>query len=138
MHTRVGRLVARRLLNAIPVILIVAVGIFVLLELAAGDAVDAYLAGTGGDAAFAERLRREWGLDRSLVVRFLAYMEAVVALDFGRSVAVSMPVLDAIGQRLPVTLLMMGSAVLLSAALGSVLGGIAALHRGRLLDGGIT
>lgn len=135
---RIGRLVARRLLNAIPVILIVAVGIFGLLELAEGDAVDAYLAGAGGDAAFAERLRQEWGLDRSLLSRFLVYLEAVVTVDFGRSVAVSMPVTEAIGQRLPVTLLMMGSAVLLSAALGSVLGGIAALHRGRLLDSGIT
>jgi peptide/nickel transport system permease protein len=139
MGSRIARLVGRRLLQAIPVILIVAVGIFVLLELASGDAVDAYLAGTGGgDVAFAERLRADWGLDRSLATRFLVYVESLATLDFGRSVAVSMPVGEAIAQRLPITLLMMGSAVLLSAALGSVLGGIAALNRGRLLDGGIT
>ncbi|MGF1625810.1 MAG: ABC transporter permease [Alphaproteobacteria bacterium] len=138
MGSRIGRTVLRRLLQSVPVLLIVAAGIFGLLELASGDAVDAYLAGAGGDTAFAERLRREWGLDQSAATRFLIYAQAVATLDFGWSVAVSMPVVEAIAQRLPTTLLMMGSAVLLSAAFGSVLGGIAALHRGRPLDSGIT
>ncbi len=63
-----GSLIVRRLLHAIPVILIVATGVFVLLEVAPGDAVDAYLAHTGsGDAAMAEQLRQQLGLDQSPV-----------------------------------------------------------------------
>lgn len=138
MASGIGSLIRRRLLQAVPVILIVAIGIFGLLELAAGDAVDAYLAGAGGDLAYAERLRQEWGLDQSATTRFLAYLESVVTLDFGYSVAMNMPVSRAILLRLPNTLLLMGTAVLLSAALGSLLGAIAALRKGRLADTAIT
>jgi peptide/nickel transport system permease protein len=127
-------LVVRRLLHAIPVILIVAVGVFVLLEIAPGDAVDAYLAQTGGDDAFAERLRREWGLDQSMPVRFLIYMESLLTLDLGWSVAVSAPVVEAILVRLPNTILLMGSAILVSAGLGALLGAIGAMRRGSALD----
>jgi peptide/nickel transport system permease protein len=131
-----GRFLVRRLLHAIPVLALVAVGVFVLLELAPGDAVDAYLAQTGsGDAAFAERLRQEWGLDQSLPVRFLIYLESIVTLDLGWSVAVSAPVVDAILGRLPVTVLLMGSGIALAAGLGILLGAIAAQRRGGVVDG---
>lgn len=133
------RFILLRLLHAIPVIAIVAVGVFLLLELAPGDAVDAYLAQTGsGDAAFAERLRREWGLDQSMPVRFLAYLQAIVTLDLGWSVAVSAPVLDSILERAPVTMILMGSAILLAAVLGSLLGAIAAMRRGGAVDGTLS
>lgn len=134
-----GRFLVRRLLHAIPVLAIVAVGVFVLLELAPGDAVDAYLAQTGaGDAAFAERLRQEWGLDQSLPVRFLIYLESIVTLDLGWSVAVSAPVVDTILARLPVTVLLMGSAIVLSAGLGMLLGAVAAQRRGGIVDGTLS
>lgn len=131
--------VLRRLLHAVPVVLIVAVGVFLILEAAPGDAVDAYL-GTlgGGDAALAEQLRQQWGLDQSVLVRFAAYMESVVTLDLGWSTSVGMPVTQAIMLRLPPTLLLMGSAIALSALLGVVLGGVAALRHGRLSDRAIT
>lgn len=129
-------LVLRRLLHAVPVIIIVAVGVFFLLELAPGDAVDAYLAETGsGDQAFAERLREQWGLDQSLPVRFLIYLEALVTLDLGYSVAVSAPVTEAILLRLPNTIMLMGAAIILSATLGILLGAISAMRRGRPEDG---
>jgi peptide/nickel transport system permease protein len=130
-----GRLVVRRTLHAIPVILLVAVGVFVLLEVAPGDAVDSYLAETGsGDAALAEQLRQQWGLGESPIVRFLAYMEAVVTLDLGWSVAANAPVLEAIAVRLPNTVLLMSLAILLSAALGVLAGAYAARRHGRAGD----
>ncbi len=104
--------IVRRLIHAIPVVLIVAVGVFFILEAAPGDAVDAYLADIGGgDLALAEQLRQQWGLDQSVLVRFLAYMQSVVTLDLGRSVTVGAPVTEAILNRLPTTLLLMGSAI---------------------------
>jgi peptide/nickel transport system permease protein len=131
-----GSLVVRRLLHAIPVILIVATGVFVLLEIAPGDAVDSYLAHTGsGDAAMAEQLRQQLGLDQSIVVRFLAYLEALLTFDLGWSVAANAPVTAAIALRLPNTVLLMGAAIIVAAALGIVLGGFAAMRRGRPEDG---
>jgi len=132
-------LVLRRLIHAVPVIFIVAVGVFFLLELAPGDAVDAYLAETGsGDKAFAERLREEWGLDQSLPLRFFIYMEALFTLDLGWSVAVSAPVVDAILVRLPNTVMLMAAAILVSAGLGMLLGGLSAMRHGRPEDGALS
>src|SRR6187399_311573 len=131
--------IVRRLIHAIPVVLIVAVGVFFILEVAPGDAVDAYLGGIGGgDLALAEQLRQQWGLDQSVLVRFLAYMQSVLTLDLGRSVSVGMPVSEAILNRLPTTLLLMGSAIVMSAVLGSLLGAIAAMRRGSALDTVLT
>ncbi len=133
------RFLGRRLLQAVPVLAIVAVAVFVLLELAEGDAVDAYLAGTGaGDAGLAAALRAEYGLADSLPVRFLAYLERLATLDLGSSFAFGRPVAEVIGERLPVTLLLMGSAVMLSGGLGVLLGGLAAWRAGRAEDLAIT
>jgi len=113
--------------------------VFLLLELAEGDAVDAYLAGTGaGDAGLAAALREEYGLTDSLPVRFLTYAVRLATLDLGHSFAFSRPVAGVIGERLPVTLLLMGSAVMLSGALGVLLGGLAAWRAGRAADLSIT
>lgn len=131
--------VVRRLLHGIPVVLIVAIGVFFILEAAPGDAVDAYLAQVGGgDQALAEQLRQQWGLDQPIVVRFVAYMRSVLTLDLGRSVAVGMPVTEAVLTRVPTTMLLMGCAIALSASLGSILGGIAAMRRGGVVDGALT
>jgi peptide/nickel transport system permease protein len=101
--------------------------------------VDSYLANTGsGDAALAEQLRQEWGLSESVLVRFLAYMQAVLTLDLGWSVAANAPVVEAIAVRLPNTVLLMSASILLSVLLGGLLGGFAAMRRGRPVDGVIT
>jgi peptide/nickel transport system permease protein len=134
-----SRLISRRLVAAIPVIFIVATGIFLLLEIAPGDAVDAYLASTaGGDAALAEQLRQAWGLDQSLPIRYFAYLQAVFTLDLGWSVAANAPVLEAIAVRLPNTILLMGAAIIVAALLGVLLGAIAAMRRGGATDAVIT
>lgn len=133
------RFLALRCLQALPVLALVAVGVFVLLELAEGDAVDAYLAGIGsGDAGFAAQLRERYGLGDSLWTRFATYITQLVQLDLGFSVAFSRDVGSVILERLPNTLLMMVSAIMLSASLGVLLGGLAALHRGKPADIAIT
>ena len=129
----------RRILQTLPVLALVAVGVFVLLEMAEGDAVDAYLAGIGaGDAGFASDLRERYGLEGNIGTRFLTYAIRLAQLDLGHSVAFSRDVGTVILERLPNTLLMMVSAILLSASMGIVLGGIAALRRGRPSDAAIT
>jgi peptide/nickel transport system permease protein len=132
---RTFRLIGRRLAGAVPVLLLVAIGTFLLLEMAPGDAVDAYLAGTGGaDAARIEQLRAAWGLDAGPLQRALAYAAALASGNLGWSVAFERPVLDVLLERLPNTLVLMGLATALAFALGSALGIIAGARPGSAGD----
>jgi peptide/nickel transport system permease protein len=132
--TRALRLIRRRLLASIPVLLIVVVGTFLLLEAAPGDAVDAYVVSIGGDAGMIEALRQRWGLDQSPMTRLATYLWSLSHLDLGHSVTFSRPILDVILERLPNTLLLMGSATALSFGLGSALGIVAGARPGSFRD----
>lgn len=130
-----GRILRRRLISAIPVLIIVLLFTFLLLENASGDAVDAYLVSIGGgDASLRDSMRAQYGLDHSALWRLWLYATSVLKLDLGWSVAFDRPVLSLIMERLPNTLLLMGSATLLSFILGTALGIIAGAKPGSLLD----
>ncbi|MBZ9673864.1 ABC transporter permease [Mesorhizobium sp. ES1-3] len=132
--TRALILLRRRLVGSIFVLLIVVVGTFLLLEAAQGDAVDAYIVSTGGDAGMIELLRHRWGLDQSELTRLANYLWALLHLDLGQSVTFSRPIRDVILERLPTTLVLMVSATALSFGLGSALGIYAGARPGRLRD----
>nr|WP_245364681.1 ABC transporter permease [Agrobacterium tumefaciens] len=118
-----------------PVLLIVLVFTFVLLENASGDAVDAYLVSIGGgDAGLRDVLREQYGLNGSVLARFWLYASSVLRLDFGWSLAFDRPVLGLILERLPNTLLLMGSATTLAFILGTALGIVAGARPGGLTD----
>ncbi|MEP9389270.1 ABC transporter permease [Mesorhizobium sp. KR9-304] len=128
-------LTRRRLLSSIPVLLIVVVGTFLLLEAAPGDAVDAYLLSIGGgDPALVQSLRESYGLDQSVFARLWLYTSALVRLDLGLSVVFGRPILEVILERLPNTLWLMGSATALSFGLGSALGIAAGARPGSATD----
>jgi peptide/nickel transport system permease protein len=128
-------LLRRRLITSIPVLLIVVIGTFFLLEAAPGDAVDAYLLSIGGgDPALVAGLRESYGLDRSAWARLAAYLMALLRLDLGWSVLFGRPILDVVLERLPATLWLMGSAVALSFSLGSALGVVAGARPGSAAD----
>ncbi|WP_245477817.1 ABC transporter permease [Mesorhizobium sp. M5C.F.Cr.IN.023.01.1.1] len=114
--------------------MIVVIGTFLLLEAAPGDAVDAYIASTGGDAGMIELLRHRWGLDQSALTRLANYLWALLHLDLGQSVTFSRPIRDVILERLPNTLLLMGCATALSFGLGSALGIYAGARPGGFRD----
>lgn len=132
---RIGRILRRRVVSSIPVLFIVVIGTFFLLDAAPGDAVDAYLVSTGGgDAAYVEQLRQDYGLDRSPMARLGLYLSSLVRLDLGWSVAFDRPILGLILERLPNTLWLMGSATALAFSLGSVLGIVAGARPGSFRD----
>ena len=132
---RATTLLKRRAVSAIPVLLIVLVFNFVLLENASGDAVDAYLVSIGGgDAGLRDVLREQYGLNGSVLARFWLYASSVLRLDLGWSLAFDRPVLGLILERLPNTLLLMGSATTLAFILGTGLGIVAGARPGGLAD----
>lgn len=128
-------LALRRLLSSIPTLLLILAGLFLLLQLAPGDTVDALVAQMGGgDPAMMEQLRHFYGLDASVPVQLARYMWHLVRFDLGYSAIYGKPVIDVILARLPATLLLMGSALSLSFVAGLVLGVVAARRVNRWPD----
>lgn len=122
-------LAGRRLAAAVPALLIILAGLFLLLQLAPGDTVDALVAQVGGaDPTMIEELRRYYSLDQSTSTRLGDYLWRLVHLDLGQSAIYGKPVADVIIERLPATLLLMASSLALAFAAGMVLGVIAALR----------
>lgn len=124
---RILVLAGRRLAASIPVVLLLLVGIFLLLQFAPGDTVDAMMAQMGGgDAATARALREFYGLDLSLPAQLGNYLWRLVRLDLGFSSIYGKPVVTVIGERLPATLLLMVAALSFAFFFGLVLGVLAA------------
>ncbi|MFT8242916.1 ABC transporter permease [Roseomonas sp. BN140053] len=132
---RVLGLALRRLLSSLPTLLIILVGLFLLLQLAPGDTVDALVAQIGGgDPGQIAALRQFYGLDVSVPVQLGRYLWRLVQLDLGQSAIYGKPVAEVIAERLPVTLLLMGSSLSFAFAGGLALGVVAARRANRWPD----
>jgi peptide/nickel transport system permease protein len=128
-------LALRRLAASLPTLLLILAGLFLLLQLAPGDTVDALMAQMGGgDPATASELRRYYGLDVSALVQLGRYFLRLVQLDLGMSAIYGKPVAAVIAERLPVTLLLMGTSLSLAFAGGTALGIVAARRLDRWPD----
>ncbi|WP_374448908.1 ABC transporter permease [Stella sp.] len=132
---RILALAGRRLAASIPTLFLILVGIFLLLQFAPGDTVDAMLAQMGGgDAATAQQLRQFYGLDLSVPARLGQYLWRLVQLDLGFSAIYGKPVATVIAERLPATLLLMTAALSFAFFAGLVLGVVAARRVNRWPD----
>lgn len=127
----------RRLLQAVWLILLLIACNFALIHLAPGDPVH-LLAGQSGDEQYFAFLRQKFGLDQPLPVQFGRYLLNILQGDFGYSLSFQQPVLSLILSRVPTTLLLMATALLLSASGGVCLGVEAARRQGSRLDRAIT
>ncbi|MBF0672411.1 MULTISPECIES: ABC transporter permease [unclassified Salinibacterium] len=129
------RFVMRRALFAVPVMLVVTVLSFVLTAFVPGDAARTILGPDATDEEYA-RLRSEMRLDDPLVVRYIVWLGALLRGDLGRSLLNNQPVVDALNQRLPVTLSLIVVAALVTAIIG-VAFGIASAVKGGALGRGL-
>jgi peptide/nickel transport system permease protein len=130
------RLLARRLLAAIPTLLGVLTLVFVLVESAPGDPAANLL---GGDRPVPKEVRARivaaYGLDRPPVERYLRWLGAVALRgELGWSISRGRPVTRVLGDALPATLLLAGAALLVHLAAGTALGVAMARWRGRWPD----
>src|SRR3954466_6216824 len=90
---RILALAGRRLAASIPTLILILIGVFLLLQFAPGDTVDAMMAQMGGgDAATARELRKFYGLDLSIPVQLGNYLWRLVRLDLGFSSIYGKPV----------------------------------------------
>ncbi len=129
------RYIARRILQALPTIFGVLVFNFLLLQTASGDIADV-LAGQSQAATpeFMAEIRNRFGLDQPLYIQFLKYMKNLLTLDLGFSHIYNMPVLDLLSQRLPASLLLLVSCLVVSVTGGILLGIVAARNVNSALD----
>ncbi len=123
------RLLVQRLLQAIPLLLIVSLLVFALIHAAPGGPLTLYLSNPNVRPADIERLRRALGLDQPLWQQYLAWLCAFVRGDWGYSYADGRPVLDRLLERLPATLELIATSMALGALVALPLGIVGAVRR---------
>ncbi|HTP62526.1 MAG TPA: ABC transporter permease [Burkholderiales bacterium] len=125
--------VARRLLATVPVLLIVAVLVFLLLRLTPGDPA-AILAGDAANTDQIAQIRSNLGLDRPIPAQFGIWFGHLLQGDLGESFYYKAKVATLIGQRLEPTLSLAAVTILIAVAIAVPLGILAAWRFGGWLD----
>ncbi|WP_417681258.1 ABC transporter permease [Roseibium sp.] len=130
-----GRLktVLTRIAQAIPVVIGVVIISFVLTRALPGDPA-VYFAGMTADEASIAQVREKLGLDKSLPEQFLVYVSDLAAGDMGTSLSTGQPVAQDLASRLPASLELTLTALILSCAIAIPLGVLAATHPGSMID----
>ncbi|MBI3977682.1 MAG: ABC transporter permease [Chloroflexi bacterium] len=116
-----GRYVVRRLLEMVPVVLIIIVLNFTIIRLAPGDPA-IVLAGEYASKEHVAAIRQAYELDRPIPAQLVRYLSRVLQGDLGRSYQYNRPVLDVIATRIPNTLILVVTAQTLGLIIGSAVG----------------
>ena len=122
-------------------LLVISFLIYLGLEMTPGDAVSYMLppdALMNIKPAELEQIRDALGLNQPFIVRYFIWLGGVLQGDFGYSLASGVPIKDIVLDRLPATLELSISALILSSILGVILGTISAIKRGTLTDNFFT
>lgn len=127
--------VARRLLGLVPVFFGITLISFFVIHLAPGKPTDLQT-NLNPKVSYEARMRLEklYGLDKPLPVRYLSWVRRFLVLDFGASYVDNRPVMRKIAERLPVTILINLSTMLLIFCVGVPLGVVSAVKRGTAAD----
>lgn len=113
--------IVRRLLATLPVVVLVALFVFLLLRLAPGDPA-AVIAGEYATSVDIERIRAMLGLDRPLHEQFLVWVGTLLKGDLGNSIMSNMPISKLIGQRIEPTLSIAASTMIISVLIALPMG----------------
>ncbi len=125
-----GRYILKRVLQAIPILIIVSVISFSLIKLAPGDPVQAFVT-PKMSAAQVEMVRHNLGLDKPVYIQYLRWASEVLRGYLGYSLVNYRPVTVQILERIPATLWLMGVSLVLT---GIILGLLSAFYKGKLTD----
>lgn len=126
--------ILRRLLAAVPVLLIITFATFFLMQLLPGGPLAAYENNPEISQKDIERLRHEMGLDRPIPVQYWAWLKNFVQGDWGYSFTTKRPVLTEIWDRLPNTLYLTGISLVVALIIAIPAGIISATRQYSLFD----
>ncbi len=128
--------ILRRLLQAIPTLLIISLLIFSLLYVTPGDPVDLILGTEDGTVSEEQRavVEEQWGLDKPFLVRYVNFVVNACKGDLGTSYATNQDVFDSVITRMPATLKLAAFSMLLALVVSVPLGILAALKHNSIWD----
>jgi peptide/nickel transport system permease protein len=124
----------RRALISIPVLLVISGLIFGILALAPGDPLSEFASNPAFTEELRQNIRRSFGLDQPVHVRYAKWLVAFVQGDMGYSFTSRSPVSGLLGQRIATTLAVVGVAYLISVVFALILGLLAATRPYSVFD----
>ena len=128
-----GRYVTKRLLESIPLMLIISIFVFMFIHLLPGDPART-LAGVEAPLEEVEAIREEFGLNDPLIVQYFNYMKGLFTGDMGRSLKSNMPVTELIWARFQYTIQLVCAGLVWAPFLGIFIGVMCAIKRGKVFD----
>src|SRR5712691_11381027 len=129
-----SRYVVRRLMEAVPLLLLVTVAVFIVLQVLPGGPLSAYESDPTLSTTDIALLREHFGMSEPIPVRYVRWLGAIVRGDLGYSLITHQPVATAIRDRLPNTLLLQGLAFLATLAIAVPVGTVSAVRQYSWLD----
>ncbi|MBO6602659.1 ABC transporter permease [Boseongicola sp. H5] len=125
--------IGRRILIAIPTIILISIFVFTLQHLLPGDPI-LVLAGEERDPEVLEFLREKYRLNDPIPIQYLAWVGSALQGDLGISLRTNQPVLELIGEKLPVTLQLAVMALVFALVIGVPAGVLSAYKKGTWID----
>jgi peptide/nickel transport system permease protein len=129
-----SRYLIRRLLTAIPTLLLISFVLYAVLSLAPGDPLSQFAANPSVPPEVRENIRRSFGLDQPWPVRYVKWVAAMAQGDWGFSFASRIAVWDLIKLRIPSTLAVVGVAYVFSLLIAIPIGILSAVKQYSIFD----
>lgn len=126
--------VLRRVLIAIPTLLVISMVIYAVLALAPGDPMSQFAANPAVPPSVRENIKRSLGLDQPWYIRYGKWLSALVQGNWGYSFASKIPVLDLVKQRIPQTLWVVGISYLVGVLIAVPIGILSAVKQYSIFD----
>lgn len=127
-----GSTLTIKILRAVITLWLTVTLVFVFLRMA-GDPAAAMVPPDAGQEVI-DQLREKWGFDKPLHVQYYVYFKNMLGGDFGYSIHTGLPVTKIVAERLPSTLKLGGTALLIAIGIGILLGIVAALKHNTVID----
>lgn len=125
-----ARYVIKRILNALFILFVVVSLNFVLPRLVFSDPAEPYFRGVpDNDFALREKIRQEYGLDGSIFTQYTVYLKNVARLNFGNSEVYKQPVFEVMFSKMPWSMILSITGMVISLSLGIIFGTKAAKNR---------
>lgn len=126
--------IIRKVVLTIPLLLLVSIIMFTVINMLPGNAAMVMLSDIGGSVEQPDALEEELGLDQPVYVRYFQWLNGFVHGNLGESYLTSQPVIKRIQERLPVTLELIGISIGLAVLIGIPTGIICAVKRNKPID----
>lgn len=126
--------IAKRILQAIPMLIAVSIIIYALLQAMPGDPLDMYLENPSASPEAIEAIKESYGLNEPVYIQYLNWLKGIVTGDWGRSFNSRRPVLELLAERLGPTLQLTGTAFVIALLIAIPMGVTGAVRKGKVFD----